>query len=113
MISGKPRSLLVFTSEHVSWAEWLPVNAAFHRALVEGCGSDALLELRDVLVNRMHLHFRMMYNMPGWAEVNHQEHKELFDAVMARDADRAVLLLKQHILGSLDEQLAKLNLPKE
>jgi GntR family carbon starvation induced transcriptional regulator len=106
-------SKLEQSAEPISWSDWLPVNAAFHRAIVEGCNSDALLELRDSLVNRMHLHFRMMYNMPGWAEVNHLEHKAIYDAVMARDADSAVSLLHNHILGSLDEQLLQLNLPKD
>jgi GntR family transcriptional regulator, carbon starvation induced regulator len=106
-------SKLERSTDAVTWAEWLPVNSAFHRALVVGCGSESLMELRDLLVNRMHMHFRMMYNQEGWGEINHKEHQELFDAAIARDADRAVAILNQHILGALDEQLDKLNLPED
>ncbi len=97
----------------ISWAEWLPLNTAFHKALVEGCGSPALMEIRDSLITRLQLYFRMLFALPDWVEVNHQEHKDLADAVMARDFENTSRIMKQHILSSLDDTIHKLNLPEE
>lgn len=106
-------SKLEQSSEPITWKEWVPLNSAFHRALVEGCGSHTLLEIRDMLSNKLYLYFGRLFNMPNWVQVNHQEHKELADATLARDADKACRVLSKHILGSLDEQIEKLNLPSE
>lgn len=77
---------------------WSAAHTEFHRALVAGCGSRILLELRDRLWDAS-----TMYR--SWSAQVHRmcgrdvarEHRELLDAALARDADRAVELLAAHI----------------
>ncbi len=106
-------SKLEQSKEKIAWEEWLPLNSAFHRALVEGCNSASLLEIRDLLAHKLQLYVSRLFDLPQWVEVNNQEHKDLADAVLARDADKACRILSHHFLGSLDEQLEKLDLPVE
>jgi DNA-binding GntR family transcriptional regulator len=77
---------------------WSTAHTEFHRALVAGCGSQILLELRDRLWDASTLY-------RSWSAEVHRasgrdvarEHRELLDAALVRDADRACALLAAHI----------------
>ena len=83
--------------------EWAAAHADFHGALVDGCGSPTLRQIRRSLYVAAELYRR--WSLP--AEVAHlntrprrdvpAEHRALMEATLARDADRAVALLVEHI----------------
>jgi DNA-binding GntR family transcriptional regulator len=77
--------------------EWAAVHADFHAALVEGCGSPLLRQMRRSLYDAGELYRR--WSVP--ADAGHRdvagEHRALFEASLARDSERAVALLTEHI----------------
>jgi DNA-binding GntR family transcriptional regulator len=88
---GEPRRLT---------EDWALAHADFHAALVDGCGSPMLRQIRQSLYDAAELYRR--WSLP--AEVHRAvprdvpaEHRALIEATLARDADRAVALLVEHI----------------
>lgn len=83
---------------------WTERNAAFHFALIAGCQSSALLQIRDVLYKRFDRYCRLSFLcIKTKLSHNYTAHKELADAVLARDTKRAMKLMTWHIMGSLEE----------
>jgi DNA-binding GntR family transcriptional regulator len=79
--------------------EWLTAHSAFHAALAAACGSPILERLRRQLYDAAELYRMWSSNLP-----HHQdrpqvadEHAAIFDAALARDADRAVTLMTHHL----------------
>jgi DNA-binding GntR family transcriptional regulator len=81
-----------------STAEWSAAHAAFHEALLAGCGNRRLREVAIGLRDEAEL-YRQWSITPALAkgrDVN-AEHRAILDAAVARDADLAVRLLGEHI----------------
>ena len=83
-------------------AEWRMAHDAFHAALVSACGSDLLLKMRQQLFDASELYrswsAQPMAGSPARSERSvEDEHREIFEAVLARDADRAVERLTGHL----------------
>lgn len=97
----------------ITWDKWYPANQAFHRALVEGCDSKSLLELRDGLVLRLERYWRRSFNRSGALAIAADDHTELAKYALERDAASACKILSKHILGSLDEFIQSLELSEE
>ncbi len=72
-------------------------HAAFHRALVAGCDSAWLLRLRDLLYAQSERYRRLSIPLARAERDLAREHRELMEAALARDADRAVRLLADHL----------------
>ncbi|WP_040865345.1 GntR family transcriptional regulator [Nocardia exalbida] len=78
--------------------EWSTAHAAFHNALLAGCGNRRLLDTARALRQEAELYLQWSVSfgnepdrdVPG-------EHRELLDAAVSRDADRAQDLLRDHI----------------
>jgi DNA-binding GntR family transcriptional regulator len=84
--------------------EWAEAHAAFHAALVEGADSPWLLRLHAQLYAQSERYRRLSIPL-GTTERNvGQEHQEILDASLKRDADLAVSLLARH-LGATSEIL--------
>jgi DNA-binding GntR family transcriptional regulator len=84
--------------------QWQELHGDFHRALVSACQSPILLELRDGIFARWERYARLFLST-GRHEVaevikNAREHRAIKDAALARDADRAALLLRRHFEGT-------------
>jgi DNA-binding GntR family transcriptional regulator len=76
-------------------AAWTEAHREFHRVLVEACGSTWLLRFRDVLSDQCERYRRWsIRNKPGRDVAG--EHRRLAEAVLARDAERAVQELAAH-----------------
>ncbi len=75
--------------------EWEARHEDFHRALISGAASALLLRLRSmltVLVRR----YRRFAIATALQRPHLEEHREIMEAVLARDADRAIALLDRH-----------------
>jgi len=77
--------------------QWEAKHRAFHRALIGACNSPLLLSFSQMLVDMNH-RYRRIFNFknPPKRDIA-QEHQELTDTALARDADKACALLKAHI----------------
>lgn len=75
---------------------WEARHRDFHRTLVGNCGSRWLIGFCDQLTDR-HQRYRKLAAIRAFPVRDVEaEHRAIQDAVLARDADRAVALLTQH-----------------
>ena len=78
--------------------DWERYNNEFHNALIANCGSRWLLLFRQTMYEQSQ-RYRMLSlkTRPFPRAQSAREHKEILDAALARDSDRAVALLQAHI----------------
>jgi DNA-binding GntR family transcriptional regulator len=79
--------------------EWMAAHGAFHGALTAAAGSPILERLRRQLYDSSELYRYWAGNLPRHPIRGHvdDEHKAICDAALARDTDRAVTLLTEHL----------------
>lgn len=95
----------------VPYAVWSAKNYAFHVALITGCNSPLLLQLRADLYRRFDRYCRLsFYHSNSNLMLNHAEHDELAQAVLRRDATKARTLMHHHIFGALEDVVYTLKL---
>ncbi len=81
--------------------QWESKHQAFHAAIASGCNSPSLLQIRQSLYERT-ARYRLMWlrdNMVSadYFDTVHQEHENLLDSVLSRDAGRAEALMFAHL----------------
>lgn len=88
---------------------WYLAHEAFHAALVAGCGNRRLIAIAQGLRAETELYRR--WAAPLNAEHDRDpaaEHQALADAALARDVDRGVTLLRDHIAFTTQMLLSRL-----
>lgn len=83
--------------------EWLTAHRAFHEKLIEACGVPSLCSFARQLTNATEL-FRRWSAPAADARARdvEKEHRDILDAVLARDAPTAVALLQAHFQRTSD-----------
>jgi DNA-binding GntR family transcriptional regulator len=78
--------------------EWSAAHAAFHAALLSGCRNHRLLNTARSLRQEaeLYLHWSVSFGNEPDRDIP-TEHREILEATIARDADRAQELLRDHI----------------
>jgi GntR family transcriptional regulator, carbon starvation induced regulator len=78
--------------------EWATAHGEFHAALVAACGSPILLRIRQQLYNASEIYRSWSVAAPDVQPRDiTAEHREILEAALARDADRAVKVHAHHI----------------
>lgn len=78
--------------------DWRVAHWAFHQALLAGCGCESMLRIVAMLTQSTDLYRR--WAAPAVIDARRDvesEHRELLEATLARDAERATTLLRQHL----------------
>lgn len=90
---------------------WGELHREFHRALISACNSRWLLEYVDRLFDLADRYRFLSMRSNAWTSQGVlEEHRAIMDAVIARDAERATRLMKEHIRHTPEEahrQVAK------
>lgn len=91
------------------YATWAERNYNFHVALISGCNSPLLLEIRYRLYMKFDRYCRMAFevsnrNLP----TNHTEHRELAEAVLKKDVALAHKINTHHINANRELIIEKL-----
>ncbi len=76
---------------------WSAAHAAFHEALVAACDSPWLLRLRAILYAQSERYRRLSVPLAKATRDLNREHQDIMEAVLARDASRAGILMTQHL----------------
>lgn len=76
---------------------WARLASAFHLRLAELAGNEMLQRYLMELVSRCSL-IVALYEPPGNASCEHDEHEALVDCIERRDAKKAVRLMEEHLL---------------
>ena len=85
--------------------EWADAHCAFHAALVGACDSPWLLRLRDILYAQSERYRRLSVPVAPDKRDLDREHRAIMEAVLARNVDCAIDLMRAHI--SLTTRLLK------
>lgn len=88
---------------------WEEANAAFHLATVAACGSNWLLRLRARLHDQFERYRRASVNLRRAQRDLASEHRDIADAVLARDGDAACRLIEAHFAtttNTLSEEMS-------
>ena len=93
-LARTPRSLS--DSRFEDNPEWEPLHRAFHRALINGCGSRWLLSFCEQLADQHHRYRRLSAPLAFAKRGVKTEHQQLLEAALAGRTDEAVALLCQH-----------------
>lgn len=83
-------------------------HADFHLALVSGCGNQRMMDIVSRLRDEADLYLRWYLDADQIGRRRERiarEDRELLDAVLARDADRAETLLREHIQHTTDTNI--------
>jgi DNA-binding GntR family transcriptional regulator len=83
-------------------ADWMRAHDGFHAATLAGCGSLRLIEITAAMSESAAIYrvWSQRYD-EGHRDIA-GEHRDLFEAVLARDADLACRLLAEHIQRTAD-----------
>jgi DNA-binding GntR family transcriptional regulator len=83
------------------------INQAIHKAVLSAAGNDTLVRAHELLAFRVQ-RARYQANLtPERWRAAVEEHEDIAAALLARDADRAGRLMKQHLLRKFDAIRAK------
>ncbi len=84
--------------------DWKRYDWEFHQAIIEACGSANLLSLHSILYDK-YLRYQMLVLTYRGQEAA-DEHRAMFEAALARDAESAANILQVHIENGLKHTLA-------
>jgi DNA-binding GntR family transcriptional regulator len=76
---------------------WADVHRRYHEALVAACDSPWLLRLREILFVQSERYRRVSVPLDRAGRDLNAEHKDIADAAIARDIDRACNALRDHL----------------
>src|SRR5690606_27075575 len=76
---------------------WARAHADFHSGLVAASGNDWLLRMRATLYEQSERYRRMSVPLQTETRDVSAEHQAIFEAVMARDIERATQALETHL----------------
>jgi GntR family transcriptional regulator, carbon starvation induced regulator len=85
--------------------DWIQAHSEFHTQILSGCGSPRMREITRALSDAAQIYRRWSLSLPHPDRDLAGEHAELVDAVLARDATRAVAALTAHIERTRDTVL--------
>lgn len=104
VVAARHRLLLLErgNSEVASEEFWEERHREFHRALISACNSQWLLHLTALVNDQFDRYRRMAVENSLSQHPTSLEHQEIMEAALARDADRAVHLLGEHIDQALE-----------
>lgn len=84
------------------FAQWEARNRAFHETLIRACPSRWLHHFLAILYRQSERYRRLSITHQPVPRDVHAEHQALFEACLARDADKASALLATHIRKTLE-----------
>ncbi|HEV7283834.1 MAG TPA: FCD domain-containing protein, partial [Kaistia sp.] len=88
----------VETSEQAYADHWEVTHRAFHFALIRGCGSSWTLHFLEKLYDQMERYRRVFVRYHAIPSNLLAEHSRLMEAAIARDAETALSLMREHVL---------------
>ena len=77
--------------------EWARIHHAYHAAIVSTCDSPILLQIRNQLYQQSERYRHLSVPLATSERDLAAEHSAIVEALIARDADRAVALMASHI----------------
>ena len=86
-------------------AEWVQRHRDFHGSLVAACPGRWLLRLRSMMFDQLDRYRFVTKKSESVGRQKFEEHRQIMEATIARDADRAAALIETHIRDTSDRAL--------
>ncbi len=99
-VAGALHALAIIEKNSVSvdLEAWVDCNYQFHLALINGCDSPCLLQIRENLYQQFDRFCRLSFLANRERlQLNHQEHIDIAEAALARNDVQACTLIKKHL----------------
>jgi GntR family carbon starvation induced transcriptional regulator len=79
-------------------SDWVERHRAFHESLIAACQGKWLFRLRSMMFDQLD-RYRFLTKMSpeGLGNRKFEEHRQIMEATLARDTDKAVKLIEDHI----------------
>ena len=87
--------------------EWEERHRVFHLALIASCGSRWLIDFYAMLMDRNTRYRYLAFADGSEPRDVEAEHQAIVDAVLARDADRAIAAANAHVRKTTDSVIAR------
>ncbi|MGF9758409.1 FCD domain-containing protein [Microvirga sp. 0TCS3.31] len=84
--------------------DWKRYDWQFHQALISACGSKMLIDNHAAVFDK-YLRYQMIA-LSYRGDIASNEHAELLECALARDAARACEVLTRHVAGGVEHALA-------
>ncbi len=85
----------------------------FHSTIVKGCHNSVFISIYDSLMKFLNDYFAMSFSIQETAEQSLRPHQRIYDAIMARDPERAKDEMRAHIDLTIANMAAVVNRQKE
>jgi GntR family carbon starvation induced transcriptional regulator len=85
--------------------EWSKVHREFHYNLVRACGSRWLLNFIEAITDQTTRYVRLSIEALREPRVEETEHRDIMNAALARDTEKACRLLEAHFVKTRDNLL--------
>ncbi|MFS8110153.1 FCD domain-containing protein [Rhizobium jaguaris] len=92
-------------AEQGSLDEYYPVNLKFHQAILQGSGNKRLVDDYAALIKELHLFRARGLLHGGGLERSNLEHRQIVDALKARDPEAAFRAAFDHVQRGKDRML--------
>lgn len=98
-------------SNEIDFFTWSPLNLRFHNNLVAACPLKSLMEIRNQLYRRHQWYVLLSYKFADHSIIaaNHEEHKQIAEAVIARKTKEAIEKSYFHITSGIEDLILKLS----
>ncbi|MGH6923036.1 MAG: GntR family transcriptional regulator [Propylenella sp.] len=84
--------------------QWKRFDWEFHQALISACGSRALMDTHAVVFDK-YLRYQMI-SLTFRGAIAAEEHQQLLEAALGRDAKTAQEVLRRHVQGGVEHGLS-------
>ncbi len=84
--------------------EWKQYDWQFHQALISACGSKMLIDTHAAVFDK-YLRYQMIA-LSYRGDIAAQEHAELLECALTRNAEKACEVLTRHVAGGVEHALA-------
>lgn len=110
-LSRIPYSVFLDANGKIAFnAAWERVHREFHTALIAACGSRSMIDFCEQLFDNADRYRHISRFTYGKERPRINEHQEILNAVLARDVEKAVMLLNAHFAKT--QALAYSKLPQ-
>jgi DNA-binding GntR family transcriptional regulator len=96
----------MLSGDHSQKEMWKRYDWEFHKSLIEACNSQNLMSLHEIIYDK-YLRYQMLV-ITDRGEAAVKEHRQIFDAALARDVGAASKALEIHIRKGLEHTLANM-----
>lgn len=83
--------------------QWKRYDWEFHQALISACGSRVLMDTHAVIFDK-YLRYQMI-SLTFRGQIAADEHRQMLDAALKRDAVAAQAVLRKHVRGGVEHGL--------